>query len=163
MRAVTRRAYGPPARTQLLRPTGPIKPTTPIIRMRRCAPLAAALALLAGCAATINQDGLEQRTAQAIGRTVGQFDITDRSGETGGRINYTVNTRDGAAYRCYLYGATGLQQAVTFGQTPHSDAICTAMAGGQAGRGNEGPAATGQRGRNAGGNCNALLRAAGRC
>ncbi|GGJ22600.1 hypothetical protein [Neoroseomonas lacus] len=131
--------------------------------IRPIAPLAAALALLAGCAATISQDGLEQRTAQAIGRTIGQFDITDRSEEAGGRINYTANTRDGAAYRCYLYGATGLQNAVTFGQTPHSDAICTALASGQRGTGNGGPAATGQRGRSAGSNCNALLRAAGRC
>ncbi len=63
---------------------------------------ATALALLSGCAATIDQSGLEQRTAQAIGRTAGQFNISDRSEETGGRINYTVNTRDGAVYRCYL-------------------------------------------------------------
>ncbi|WP_431285609.1 hypothetical protein ACQW02_12735 [Humitalea sp. 24SJ18S-53] len=131
--------------------------------IRPIAPLAAALVFLAGCAATISQDGLEQRTAQAIGRSVGQFAVTDRSEETGGRINYTVNTRDGAAYRCYLYGATGLQNAVTFGQTPHSDAICTAMAGGQRGSGPEAPAATGQPGRSTGGACNALLRAAGRC
>jgi hypothetical protein len=62
----------------------------------------AALALLSGCAATIGQDTLEQRTAQAIGRTVGPFTLSDRSEETGGRINYTVNTRDGATYRCYL-------------------------------------------------------------
>ena len=133
------------------------------MRIRTFSPLAAALALLAGCAATINQDGLEQRTAQAIGRTVGQFTISDRSEETGGRINYTVTTRDGAAYRCYLYGATGFQRAMSFGQTPHSDAICTAMAGGKSGSGNQGPAATGQSGRSGGGDCNALLRAAGRC
>jgi hypothetical protein len=133
------------------------------MHIRPMAPLAAALALLAGCAATISQDGLEQRTGQAIGRTVGQFTITDRSEEGGGRINYTVNTRDGAAYRCYLYGATGLQNAVTFGQTPHSDAICTAMAIGQTGTGNERAVATGQPGRSTGGACNALLRAAGRC
>lgn len=133
------------------------------MRIRTFAPLAGALALLAGCAPTINQDGLEQRTAQAIGRTVGQFTITDRSEETGGRINYTVNTRDGATYRCYLYGASGLQRAVTFGQTPHSDAICTAMVGGQRGSGNVAPAATAPRGRSPGGNCNAFLQAAGRC
>lgn len=133
------------------------------MHIRAIAPLAATLVLLAACAATISQDGLEQRTAQAIGRTVGQFTITDRSEEAGGRINYTVNTRDGAAYRCTLYGATGLQNAVTFGQTPHSDAICMAMASGQRGSGNEGPAATGQLGRSTGGACNALLRAAGRC
>ena len=49
------------------------------MHIRIIAPLATALAILAGCAATIDQDGLEQRTAQAIGRTVGQFAITDRS------------------------------------------------------------------------------------
>jgi hypothetical protein len=125
--------------------------------------LATALALLTGCAATIDQDGLEQRTAQAIGRSVGQFAINDRSEEAGGRINYTVRTRDGATYRCYLYGATGLQKAMSFGQTPHSDAICIAMAGGKGGSGNQKPAATGEDGRGAGGDCNALLRAAGRC
>lgn len=113
-------------------------------------PVVTALALLSGCAATIDQNGLEQRTAQAIGRSVGQFTISDRSEETGGRINYTVNTRDGAAYRCYLYGATGFQRAMSFGQTPHSDAICTATVGGQ-------------RGRAGGEECNALQRAAKRC
>lgn len=131
--------------------------------IRLVATLAAALALLSGCAATINKDGLEQRTAQAIGRSVGQFTITDRSEETGGRINYTVDTSDGAAYRCYLYGATGFQKAMSFGQTPHSDAICTPMAGGKSGSGTPGTAAPVQRGRRTGGECNALLRAAGRC
>jgi len=133
------------------------------MHIRLIAPLATALALLAGCAATINQEGLEQRTAQAIGRSVGQFAVTDRSEETGGRINYTVNTRDGATYRCYLYGATGFQKAMSFGQTPHSDAICTAMAGGKSGTANRGPSATDQKDRSTGGDCNALLRAAGRC
>lgn len=133
------------------------------MHIRLIAPLATALALLAGCAATIAQDGLEQRTAQAIGRAVGQFAITDRSEASGGRINYTVNTRDGVAYRCYLVGATGFQKAMSFGQTPHSDAICTVMAGGKSGSGHQGPAAAGQGGRGPGGECNALLRAAGRC
>ncbi len=131
--------------------------------IRPIAPLAATLVLLSGCAATINQDGLEQRTAQAIGRSAGQFTITDRSEETGGRINYTVNTRDGAAYRCYLVAATGLQKAMSFGQTPHSDAICTALVGGKSGSGNPASPATGPKGRSAGAECNALLRAAGRC
>lgn len=133
------------------------------MQLRPVTPIFTALALLTGCAATIDQEGLEQRTAQAIGRSVGQFSIADRTEEAGGRINYTVNTRDGAAYRCYMYGATGLQKAVTFGQTPHSDAICTAMVGGQGKGGSQGPAAAGQRGRSAGAECNALLRAAGRC
>lgn len=125
---------------------------------------ATALALLTGCAATIDQSGLEQRTAQAIGRTTGQFSITDRSEETGGRINYTVNTRDGATYRCYLYGVTGLQKTMSFGQIPHSDAICTAMVGSPGNTTSPAAAtATEPRSRSAGKECNALLRTAGRC
>ena len=136
------------------------------------APALAALALLAGCASTLDQRGLEQRTAQAIGRSVGQFSITDREEETGGRINYTVNTLDGMAYRCYLYGATGFQKAMSFGQTPHSDAICTSMVASKTGSGSPAaatpsapaaPAAPSARGRGAGPECNALLKAAGRC
>lgn len=103
--------------------------TRPVLLL--VAPTIAALALLSGCASTLDQKGLEQRTGQAIGRSVGQFTITDREEETGGRINYTVNTLDGMAYRCYLYGATGFQKAMSFGQTPHSDAVCTAMVAGK--------------------------------
>lgn len=133
------------------------------------APAVAALALLSGCASTLDQRGLEQRTAQAIGRSVGQFSITDREEETGGRINYTVNTLDGMAYRCYLYGATGFQKAMSFGQTPHSDAICTAMAASKSGTSSPAAAAPAAatapaaRGRSASPECNALLKAAGRC
>ena len=133
------------------------------------APAVAALALLSGCASTLDQRGLEQRTAQAIGRSVGQFSITDREEETGGRINYTVNTLDGMAYRCYLYGATGFQKAMSFGQTPHSDAICTAMVASKSGSSSPAAAAPAAspapaaRGRSAGPECNAWLKAAGRC
>jgi len=52
---------------------------------------------VAGCATTIGQENLQQLSAQAIGRSVGQFVISDRSEETGGRINFLVNTRDGVA------------------------------------------------------------------
>lgn len=111
--------------------------------------LACVLGGLAGCAATIGQDALAQRTASAVGRPVGSFTIGETSEETGGRINYTVRTRDGVTYRCYLYSATTFQSVMTFGQTPHSDAICTAMGRGEA----TAPATT----------CNALLKAAGKC
>lgn len=133
----------------------------------RPALLTAALLGLGGCAATIEPTGLEQRTAQAIGRTAEQFTITQRSEETGGRINYTVQTRDGATYRCYLYSATGLQRAMSFGQTPHSDAICTAMVGDPGQGAPAKPAASAPPGSPRGAapeaECNALLRAAGRC
>lgn len=106
---------------------------------------------LSGCAATITQEGLEQRTSVAIGRAVGAFTIANKSTETGGRINYTANTTDGVTYQCYMYSATGFQKAMTFGQTPNSDAICTPMVGKGAT-----PAA-------AAASCNALNKAANRC
>lgn len=106
---------------------------------------------LSGCAATISQDGLEQRTSVALGRQVGAFTISNKSEETGGRINYMAKTSDGATYQCYMYSATGFQKAMSFGQTPNSDAICTPMVARGAA-----PAA-------AAGSCNALNKAAGRC
>lgn len=102
----------------------------------------------AGCAAVITQEGIEQRVAQATGSPVGSFTISDKTEGDAGRIDFTVTTKAGASYRCYLYSATGFQRAMTFGQTPHSDAICTRMPGG--------PAA----GRST---CDALSKAAGKC
>lgn len=127
------------------------------MRFQAIALVSVNLAFLAGCASTMSQEDLEARTAQAVGRSVGQFTITDRTEETGGRVNYTVNVKGGGAYRCYLYGATGFQRAMSFGQTPHSDAVCNAVANGKA------PAASGDRSRSGGGPCNALTKAAGRC
>jgi hypothetical protein len=124
--------------------------------IQRLSLTSALLLTLAGCAATIDQGGIEQRTSLAIGRDVGSFTLSERIEETGGRINYTARTQDGAVYKCYLYSATGLQRTMSFGQTPHSDAICTPF--GKAGAATTAPAA--QKG---GGQCNALLKAAGRC
>ncbi len=109
---------------------------------------------LSGCAATIDQAGLAQRTSAAIGHPVGSFTLSDQSEETGGRINYKATTRDGATYQCYLYSATGFQKLMSLGQTPNSDAICTPMdrRGTKAGAG--GPPSPA---------CNALNKAAGRC
>lgn len=102
----------------------------------------------AGCAAVISKDGIEQRAAQATGAPVGTFTISDQTEGDAGRIDFTVTTKAGAVYRCYLYSATGFQRAMSFGQTPHSDAICTAMKGGAA------PAKP---------SCDALSKAAGKC
>jgi len=101
---------------------------------RQPATAAAALALtavLSGCAATIDSAGIEQRTAMAIGRPVGSFGIVNQTEGTGGRIDYRVKAKDGAEFQCYLYAATGFQRAMSFGQTPHSDAICSGMGGAQ--------------------------------
>lgn len=112
--------------------------------------LAALVGALSGCAATIDPASLEQRTATAIGQPVGSFTISERSEETGGRINYRVRDKGGATYQCHLYSATQFQRIMSFGQTPHSDAICTP----QDGRAGGAPAAPA---------CNALQKAAGRC
>ncbi|CAN7319124.1 hypothetical protein LJR129_001725 [Acidovorax sp. LjRoot129] len=141
-----------------------MKPRKHLLSISPVACAIATLSLLTGCASTLDQSGLEQRTAQSIGRPAGQFTITDRQEETGGRVNYTVNTRDGTTYRCYVYGATGFQKAMSFGQTPHSDAMCTAMVASPGNSSNPAPAAAAEpRGRSAGKECNALLRTAGRC
>jgi len=121
-------------------------------------PFGGAMALLVfglgGCAATISQEGLEQRTSAAIGRKIGTFTVSRTGEETGGRVNYTVKTQDGLDYQCYLYSATGFQTAMTFGQTPNSDAMCTLMGRGGSAAGAEGKPVA---------NCNALLKSAGRC
>jgi len=121
---------------------------TPPLARNLCTGAIVALALaMAGCAATVNQDGIEQRTATAIGRPVGSFAISNQTEGTGGRIAYGVKTKEGASYQCYMYSATTFQRVMSFGQTPHSDAVCTAMGGTGAA-----PAS-----------CNALNKAAGKC
>ena len=135
------------------------------MNFRSIASMASAFALLSGCASTLSSEGLEKRTAQALGRSVGQFTISDTSEETGGRINYLVKTSDGMAYTCYLYGVTGFQKAMSFGQIPHSDAICTVKVGtnGPHRGSNQGPRTSGKPASRAGETCNALQQAAGRC
>jgi hypothetical protein len=102
---------------------------------------------LAGCAATVTQEGVEQRTSMAIGRPAGSFTIANQTEGNAGRIDYSVKTKDGKTFNCYMYSATGLQRAMSFGQTPHSDAVCSLQSG-------AGPAPA---------PCNALEKAAGRC
>ena len=115
----------------------------------RTALLCVAFATLsAGCTAVVTQDGIEQRAAHATSQPVGTFTITDKVEGDAGRIDFTVLARSGATYRCYMYSATAFQRAMSFGQTPHSDAICTAMKGGAA------PAKP---------LCDALGKAAGKC
>lgn len=117
---------------------------------------------LAGCTVTISQGGHKQRTAQTIGRSVDQVASRGCCDEAEDNINCTVNTRDGASYRCYPYWATGFQRAMCLGQTPHSDASCTAMAGGKSGSGIQGHAHTDRCEQSSDCDRNAVLRAARR-
>lgn len=105
-------------------------------------------AVSVGCAAVVTKDGIEQRAAQATGLPVGSFTITDQVEGDAGRIDFSVASKSGPTYRCYTYSATAFQRAMTFGQTPHSDAICTAMKGGAS---------------SAKAPCDALSKAAGKC
>lgn len=84
---------------------------------------------LGGCAAVIDPGTIDQRTAAAIGRPAGSFTISNRVEGTGGRIDYRVKASDGAEFQCYLYSATAFQRVMSFGQTPHSDAICSGPGG----------------------------------
>ena len=120
--------------------------------------LALPAAVLAGCAATsVPQDKLAQRTATAIGRDVGSFTIANQQMEDGGRLNYTVTAQDGAAYQCYIYEAPGVLKVTSLGMAPTtSDAICTPRATGRS-------AGVAARQAPANPNCNALLKAAGKC
>jgi hypothetical protein len=104
--------------------------------------------LVAGCSAVVTHEGIEQRASQATGLPVGSFSIANQVEGNAGRIDFTVNAKSGATYRCYMYSATGFQRAMSFGQTPHSEAICTPVRGGAA------PS------RQA---CDALSKAAGKC
>lgn len=113
----------------------------------RCACFTLAVGI-SGCAATINRDGIEQRTATAIGRPTGTFTISTPNEGTGGRLDYSAKTKDGTSYNCYMYSATAFQKAMSFGQTPHSDAVCTQV---------------GSAGVSSPPSCNALNKAAGRC
>lgn len=101
----------------------------------------------AGCAGTINQAGIEQRTASAVGRPAAGLTIYNQTTGTGGRIDYEVKAKDGTRYKCYMYSATGFQKFMSFGQTPDSDAICSVVGGGAVA-----PAP-----------CNSLNKAAGKC
>jgi len=108
---------------------------------------------LGACSSTIKQEGVEQRAAMATGRPVGSFTITDQVEAGGGRIEFNVKAKDGAHFQCYMYSATAFQKAMSFGQTPHSDAICTQMGKSGGSSTSTAPAPS----------CNALLKAAGKC
>ena len=83
----------------------------------------------------------------AIGRPAGSFSISNQTEGSADRIDYSVKTKDGKTFTCYMYSATGFQRGMSFGQTPHSDAVCIAQAGAIA----------------VAVPCNALDKAAGRC
>lgn len=139
--------------------------------------MASSCAFLAACASVaVNSDALESRTSAALGIDRGTFTISNRTDE-GIRTDYTVMTKSGIKYGCYVTGTVSVA-----GRTV-SDAICKESARPAATK----PAAeireaTGKPGKKNGRtpqqaipaqkqtttpspapDCNALLRAAGKC
>lgn len=61
--------------------------------------------LFAGCASVaVTSDILERRTADALGLQPGTFVISEREDE-GTTTRYTVQTRQGQRYRCFVGGS----------------------------------------------------------
>lgn len=108
----------------------------------------AAISLLAGCASVaVNEDALTQRTSLSLGLAPNQFTISNRI-DSGVRTDYSVRTSAGRVYACYVAGTVSVMGRMV------SDALCTEMQSGDArGKTPVAPQA----------NCNALLKAAGKC
>lgn len=94
--------------------------------------------LLAGCA-SVPESTLEQRTARALGLQENQFQISNIQRE-GMETRYNVKAKGGKTYSCYVTAVYSVA-----GKTV-SDALCSSTSGGKANI-----------------QCNALLKAAGKC
>jgi uncharacterized membrane protein len=113
------------------------------------AAVAASTLLAAGCASVaVSNDAIEQNTAQALGLAKGSFTISDRM-DDGVKSSYSVKTNTGKQYSCYVTGGVGITGRVV------SDAMCNELGKPAKSAG----ATTGAAGQQ----CNALLKAAGKC
>ncbi|MGY6275221.1 hypothetical protein [Methylomonas sp. MgM2] len=125
--------------------------------------LAVALFLMfSGCATTGNNTSAqgrnyaENKISMAIGREIGNFKITNSqatdapAGYNG--MQYTVKTDDGATFKCEILEPSGFGQFASWGMASGADAMCTDFTKGSSDIGKTNNA-----------NCNALLRAAGKC
>jgi hypothetical protein len=102
---------------------------------------------LAACAsAAVTSDALEDRTSRALGLDKGQYTISDRVDE-GTSTRYMVLAKSGKKFSCTVGGSFNVMGRVV------SDAICTEM---------NRPAGAAPVPSNSS-NCNALLKAAGKC
>jgi hypothetical protein len=120
-------------------------------RTLRLLPLLGALTLLTACASmAVSDDAIVTNTARALGLNKTEFTISDRA-DSGVQTTYTVRTKAGKSFSCYVTGTVSVTGRIV------SDAVCTEMAG--AGAGTAKPPSTPPKDPN----CNALLRAAGRC
>jgi hypothetical protein len=104
--------------------------------------------LLSACASfAVSDDALVQRTGFALGLEPGQYTISNRMDE-GTTTRYQVKTNTGRKFNCFVGGS------VTVIGKSVSEAICTEM-------GKDGTQVAPKSRSSA--NCNALLKAAGKC
>jgi hypothetical protein len=109
---------------------------------------AALLLALSACASVaVTAEALEDRTSRALGLERSQFSISERVDEATA-TRYAVLAKSGRRYSCTVSGSFSVTGRIV------SDAICTEMGKGAAGAATSAPLPA---------NCNALLRAAGKC
>lgn len=109
--------------------------------------VSAVVSLLSGCASfAVSDDALVQRTGFALGLEPAQFTISNRMDE-GTTTRYQVKTTAGKRYSCSVGGSVSV-----LGKSVSSP-ICNQI-------GEDGAEAPGKQNK---ANCNALLKAAGKC
>ena len=139
----------------------PVKLLSPMANRRKRPQLVVlCLGFLVGCASmAVTDDVLVTNTANALALPKEAFTISNRSDE-GVKTSYQVKTKKGATYSCYVTGTVSV-----LGRTV-SDALCAAT-GSQpsvaAKPSKATPTAPVNTATPSNPNCNALLKAAGRC
>jgi hypothetical protein len=98
----------------------------------------------------------EKKISMAIGEEVTSFTITDQqkvdapAGFDG--TQYSVKTKAGKTFKCEILEPSGFGKAISFGMSSGAGAMCTDFTKGSKEQGKTNQA-----------NCNALLKAAGKC
>lgn len=120
-------------------------------RPRLLLPFFGVMTLLTACASmAVSDDAIVTNTARALGLDKSDFNISDRA-DSGVQTTYTARTKAGKSYSCYVTGTVSVTGRLV------SDAVCTEVA--KVGSSPAKPGGTPPKDPN----CNALLRAAGRC
>lgn len=90
-----------------------------MFRTSKIAAVFLAAIVVTGCASVaVTNESLEDKTAFALGLDKGDFTISNRT-DSGVDTNYTVKTKKGQEYRCYVQGTVSIM-----GRTV-SDAVCS--------------------------------------
>ena len=101
-------------------------------------------------------DKAMKKISQSIGEEIGDFLITkqeEAEAPTGyNGVQYTVQTNSGSKYKCEILEPSKLGKIATWGMASGASATCTDFTKGSQAKGNTNQA-----------NCNALLRAGGKC